>query len=152
MGKKAKVKMRRRIVIKGTVEEFALLGDFLRSFDKSFVEFSSGNTQQVRRGDLEIEILQAVDTRKEQTLPGWFQIGSRRAAMVLQGATQDQLTRFAEALRKEWFPTEAEKAQKESERRRNILDKVLWHVGVEILRARISANQPNVDAAPLKTD
>jgi len=153
--KKAKVKLRRRVLIKGTVEEFVLLGDFLFSFDfgivgfKGFKELASG---QERASDLVIEVVPEVDNRKNERLPGWFKIRKDRALVVLNGATDEQLAKFAASLRKEWFPTHEELRERESERRRSILEKMLRSLEPEILKYRLSVDKLAADHAPFKTD
>ncbi|MBI2484026.1 hypothetical protein HYV71_02480 [Candidatus Uhrbacteria bacterium] len=150
MGKKAKITLRHRVIVQGTIEEFVLLGDFLREFHSAFAELANGHGD--RRGDLVIEVVPEVDSRRrEPRLPGWFRVGSTRAEVVLKSATNDQIGRFAETLRKEWFPTEAEKKEKESERRRRNFGKLLDAFSTPVLRALL-ATHVKVDSAPLKTD
>lgn len=154
MGKKAKVKIRHRIVVKSTVQEFVLLGDFLRSFNGTLFGEMIFGSQCSRKGDLVVEVIPEVDNRKQERLPGWFRVGPHRAQVVLKGATQDQLGKFAEAIRKEWFPTKEELRDRESARKRMILDRMLLPLEADILRFRRSMEMSkfNVDHAPLKTD
>lgn|GEM_PF-7000376 len=155
MGKKrTKIKLRHRVLIKGTVEEFALLGDFLFSFDfgivgfKGFKELASG---QERTNDLVIEVVPEIDNRKNERLPGWYRVYRESARVVLNGATDEQLAKFADALRKKWFPTEEERAEELRKQHRASLDSVMNVFPEALLRAQL-ARHIRVDAAPLKTD
>lgn len=140
------------IVLVGDKQETTSLMSFLTGKFQVIYSQRGRLPRKAGRGELVIELVESTDSRFHEGVltPGWYQLRGllpRHAFVVVQQSTDEQLEKFAEALRLEFFLSREEKDAMQRAGVEELLGSMPW----EILRARL-ASFVHIDDAPLHTD